>query len=214
MDHAIDIMVVDDEALVRLGVKFSLMNLAPDIHIVAEAGDVASAKTLIESDMHIDVALLDIILPDGTGLELAKLIREKRQTTKILVVSIESSEEVVKGLLDVGIDGFISKQADDRELVAAIHAVADGFEYYGADVAKLIHAVQTSLHWKESDFTEREMEILKLCAQGLSAKQIGEKLFLSHRTIEFHKQNIFQKMGFKSTTELVHYAFKHGLVKL
>ena len=214
MDKTIDIMVVDDEALVRLGVKFSLMNLAPDIHIVAEAGDVATAQSILKKGIHMDLVLLDIILPDGNGAEVAQVIREACPDTKILVVSIESSEEAVKNLVSIGIDGFISKQSGDLELVTAIRTVVDGYEYYGADVAKLIHSVQTSLRCNETMFTEREMEILKLCAQGLSAKQIGENLFLSHRTVEYHKQSIFQKMGFNSTSELILYAYKHGLVKL
>lgn len=214
MDKNIDIMVIDDETLVRLGIKFSLLTLAPDIHVVAEAGDVATAKTILKSDVHFDMVLLDLQLPDGNGLDLARVIRQSHPNAKILVVSMETSEDILQSLLNIGIDGFISKQAGDEELVSAICAVAEGFEFYGADVAHLIHAVQTSLRWKEPNFTEREMEIVRLCAKGLTAKQIADQLCLSSRTIETHKHNIFQKMGFSTTAELIHYAYQHGLVKM
>ncbi len=207
-------MVIDDETLVRLGIKFSLLTLAPDIHVVAEAGTVAAAKEILKSDVHFDMVLLDLQLPDGNGLDLARVIRQYHPNAKILVVSMETSEDILQSLLNIGIDGFISKQAGDEELVSAICAVAEGFEFYGADVAHLIHAVQTSLRWKEPNFTEREMEIVKLCAKGLTAKQIADHLCLSSRTIETHKHNIFQKMGFSTTAELIHYAFQHGLVKM
>lgn len=214
MDKNIDIMVIDDETLVRLGIKFSLLTLAPDIHVVAEAGDVATAKTILKSDLHFDLVLLDLQLPDGNGLDLARVIRQFHPDAKILVVSMETSEDILQSLLNIGIDGFISKQAGDEELVSAICAVAEGFEFYGADVAHLIHAVQTSLRWKEPNFTEREMEIVRLCAKGLTAKQIADQLCLSSRTIETHKHNIFQKMGFSTTAELILYAYQHGLVKM
>lgn len=214
MDKNIDIMVIDDETLVRLGIKFSLLTLAPDIHVVAEAGDVATAKTILKSDLHFDLVLLDLQLPDGNGLDLARVIRQFHPDAKILVVSMETSEDILQSLLNIGINGFISKQAGDEELVSAICAVAEGFEFYGADVAHLIHAVQTSLRWKEPNFTEREMEIVRLCAKGLTAKQIADQLCLSSRTIETHKHNIFQKMGFSTTAELIHYAYQHGLVKM
>ena len=207
-------MVIDDETLVRLGIKFSLLTLAPDIHIVAEAGTVDAAKEILKSDLHFDIVLLDMQLPDGSGIELARLIRQTHPAVKILVVSMETSEDILQSLLTIGIDGFISKQAGDEELVSAICAVAEGFEFYGTDVAHLIHAVQTSLRWKEPNFTEREMEIVRLCAKGLTAKQIADQLCLSARTIETHKHNIFQKMGFSTTAELIHYAYQHGLVKM
>ena len=214
MDKSIDIMVIDDETLVRLGIKFSLLTLAPDIHVVAEAGTVAAAKEILKSDVHFDMVLLDLQLPDGNGLDLARVIRQYHPNAKILVVSMETSEDILQSLLNIGINGFISKQAGDEELVSAICAVAEGFEFYGTDVAHLIHAVQTSLRWKEPNFTEREMEIVRLCAKGLTAKQIADQLCLSSRTIETHKHNIFQKMGFSTTAELIHYAYQHGLVRM
>ena len=214
MGKNIDIMVIDDETLVRLGIKFSLLTLAPDIHVVAEAGDVATAKVLLKGELHFDMVLLDLQLPDGNGLDLARLIRQTHPDVKILVVSMETSEDILQSLFNIGIDGFISKQAGDEELVSAICSVAEGFEFYGDDVAHLIHAVQTSLRWKEPNFTEREMEIVRLCAKGLTAKQIADQLCLSARTIETHKHNIFQKMGFGTTAELIHYAFQYGLVKM
>lgn len=214
MDKNIDVLVLDDETLVRLGIRFSLMNLAPDIHVVAEAADLASVKILLNTSVSFDVALLDLQLPDGSGVEAAKLIRKTRPDVKILIVSMETSETILQTLLNIGIDGFVSKQAGDQELVSAIRSVTDGFEYFGTDVANLIHTVQTSLRWEEPKFSEREMEIIRLCAKCMTAKEIADELYLSPRTIECHKRNIFLKMGFKSTAELINYAFQNGLVKL
>ena len=159
--------------------------------------------------------LLDIIMPEMSGLEVAIKMREQYPTVKLLMLSSESDATVIMQLLDVGIDGFVSKSAPQAELIEAIHAVANGENYFGSHISDIIKKVHISQHSTTLSFlTLREQEILNLIVHGNSVKEISEHLCLSPRTVETHKSNIYKKMGFCSLIDLVRYAVNQGLISL
>lgn len=209
-----NILLVEDHQLTRIGVKMVLNGAQGDFHVVAEADTVQKAKDIITSTLPLDIILLDIVLPDGMGMEVSQFAKLRRPETKILVISMETDSEIVKKMLNAGADGFISKYSDPTTLVKAICSVTEGISYWGRDIAQIINAVKVSKKCEDKIFTGRELDIVRLCAQGYSVKQISTELNISIRTVETHKNNIFKKMGFGSTIELVHYAFENGIVKM
>jgi len=212
MDKMINIVLVEDHPLLRMGTKLSIHSTSSNCLVVAEAGSVAQSKEVFQQDISVDLVLLDIILPDGSGVDIAKYLKEYKPNIKILVLSIDTSEETLLQLLDIGINGFISKNCQPKELISAIYSVMSGLDYYGKDIAALINDVKVASMQQDDIFTKREMEIVKLCAEGYFVQQIADMLHISNRTVEAHKNNIFKKLGFNSSAELVTYAFRHGLV--
>lgn len=208
----INILLVEDQILTRMGMGLAL-NKSNGCRIVAEAESVQEAKQQLKQNPDIDVVLLDLMLPDGNGSEVVQFLKNRGSSTRVLVISAETNQENIMSLVEMGIDGFISKYADIPTLVDAIRSVHNGIEYFGKDISEIIHAVSTAKAPAEDMFTERELEIVRLCAKGMSVKQIAEALNISTRTVETHKNNIFKKMGFKSTIEVMNWVFEHGIVK-
>ena len=170
------------------------------------------AKQQIKRQPDIDVVLLDLMLPDGNGADVVQLLRNRGDDTPVLVISADNNKETILRLVELGINGFISKYADIPTLVNAILSVHNGLEYFGKDISEIIHAVSTAKAPAEELFTDRELDIVRLCAKGKSVKQIAATLNISARTVETHKNNIFKKLGFNSTGELISWVFEHGIV--
>jgi DNA-binding NarL/FixJ family response regulator len=212
----INIILVDDHALFRLGIKGALMALRNEICIVGEADSGKAFFSLLETTQA-DIVLLDVMLPDMTGIEIARRLRKERPEIKILVLSAENTHDVVRELLNIGIEGFISKrQGAGDDLKEAIFAIASGLEYFGKDIAPLIYDIFVSKK-KSTElavFTDREKEVIALCRDGLLSKEIADRLNLSPRTVDSHKNNIFKKLGINNTVEMVQYALKHGIINL
>ncbi len=210
-----NIIIVDDHLLVRLGIKSALKAEYSDICIVGEAGDGKSLFQLLETTQA-DIVLLDISLPDMSGVDIACRLRNEYPHIKILVVSVEIVLPVIERLMEIGIDGFISKQqATGKELSQAIYSIMDGFEYFGRDVASMLYNVYLSKKktiTAKLEFSERELEIITLCREGLQSKEIASCLNISSRTVDTHKSNIFKKLGINSTLEMVLYAVKNGII--
>jgi DNA-binding NarL/FixJ family response regulator len=214
----INVIIVDDHALFRLGLKASLSGDSyPDIAVTGEADSGKSLFALLKI-VPADIVLLDIILPDMSGVEIARCLRTDYPEIKILAISAENTASVVEALMDIGINGFISKrQAVATELVTAIRMVMDGSEYFGTDISSIMYKVYNAKNKSvtaSAEFTERELEIIALCHEGLLSKQIADRLFISPRTVDTHKNNIFKKLGINSTMEMVRYALKNGIIEL
>lgn len=207
-------MLVEDHPVMRLGTKLSLMTSDSDLDVVQEADNIANAILFLKENKPIDLILLDLNLPDGNGVEVVRFVKQKRPEIKILVYSVDSNPDVLRQLMDMGINGFVSKNVSSHELVVSIQTVMAGLEYYGKDTAQLINDIKVSLNKEENIFTERELEVVRYCAQGLMAKEIADKMDISIRTVDNFKQKIFKKMGFTSTAELVLYAYQSGIVTL
>lgn len=208
----INVLLVEDQILTRMGISLALNNSSSHCRIVAEAGSVSEAKELLKQLDNVDLVLLDLMLPDGNGIEIVQFLRSRGADTKVLVISADTTRENLLQLIDLGIGGFISKFADISTLEAAITSVYSGIEYYGKDIAEILHAVTTAKAQALDVFTSRELDIMRYCAKGMSVKQISEELNISTRTVENHKNNIFKKLGFNSTAELINYVFEHGIV--
>lgn len=208
----INILLVEDQTLTRMGISLALNSGSSNCRIVAEAGSVHEAKELLKQLEKVDIVLLDLMLPDGNGTEIVQFLRSRGADTKVLVISADTTRENILQLIDLGIGGFISKFADISTLEAAITSVYSGIEYYGKDITEILHAVSTAKAQALDIFTSRELDIMRYCAKGLSVKQISDELNISTRTVENHKNNIFKKLGFNSTAELINYVFEHGIV--
>lgn len=204
--------IVEDLVLTRIGIKTALKNSSLNCEIVTEVGSVKEAKSALKQK-DIDVVLLDLILPDGNGIEIARFLKKRHPETKILVISAETKREHILELVRLGINGFISKFEDLPIIETAIYSVCNGIEYFGKDICEVIHAVSMSKAPKDSLFTAREMEIMHQCAKGYTVKKIAELLCISPRTVDAHKNNIFKKMGFNNTGELVNYMYEQGIIR-
>ena len=214
MGNPIKVFLVDDHLLFRMGLKSALSDSGDRFVVTGEA---ASSAELLEHlpTLDADVVILDIMLPDRNGLDVAVMVREQRPSLKILVMSSETDEETVARFLKVGLEGFVSKAVPVDELFRAVEYVAEGAEYYGRDIASLIHYVRVNRkEEEEAVFTPRENEVIRLCAEGLSAKEISERLSINIATVNTHKNNIFKKLGINSSVGLARYAIKHGIINL
>lgn len=208
-----NIFIVDDHPLFRMGIRLALTGKL-DMKISGEAGSGKELFAALENHTP-DIILLDIILPDISGLEIAKRIKEEYPEIKILMLSAEKPEVVIEEILKTGVEGYISKSTNTQEIKDAIYSVMNGLEYFGRDISKVIYdVVVTKKKQKENmpHFTVRELEIIRLCSEGLLSKEIADRLQISYRTVENHKNNIFKKLGINNSVELVKYAIQQGLL--
>jgi DNA-binding NarL/FixJ family response regulator len=212
-----NVIVVDDHPLFRIGLKATFRENHPDIRLAGEADCGKALFRLLETTTA-DVVLLDINLPDMNGVDIARRLREEYPLLKILAISAENTAGVVKSLLDVGIDGFISKrQGGTAELSEAIRTVMSGMEYFGRDISAIIYEVFVSKRKTTAvthEFTDREKEIILACRDGLLCKEIADRLHISTHTVNAHKNNIFRKLGINNTMEMVQYALKNGIISV
>ena len=213
----INAILVDDHALFRLGVKSAITGSHADINIIGEADCGNELFRLLET-ITPDIILLDIILPDIKGIEIAEKLRKERPEIRILAISAENTTDVIKKMLDIGVEGFISKRKGSADEIAeAIRTIMNGFEYYGDDISSIIYKIYVSKKKTAEithEFTERESEIIELCRVGLLSKEIAQRLNISSRTVDNHKSNIFKKLGINNTIEMVQYAIKNGIINV
>lgn len=208
----IRILLVEDQPLCRLGVRMSLANSGFGCVLEAEAEDVQTAIAYLEQyGRNLDLVLLDYALPDGTGKDVIDAVKRLGLDVKIVMLSGEAGGATVKQLLDSGINGFMSKDIRPDEIGAVLASVMKGHDFTNVNTVHLHQDVKSDMDLLDT-LTRREMDIISLCAAGKSAKQIAEELNISTHTVENHKDKIFSKLGIKSTSELILYAFRVGLV--
>lgn len=204
----IRLILVEDHPLVRDGLR-ALLDGSGEIDIVGETG-LGQEGLALAVALEPDMALIDIGLPDMSGIELAGRIMAQRPSTRVLMLSMYSNREYVLSALRAGVRSYLLKDAPSTEILAAIRAVAEGGMYHSnaATAALLSEKVgQPSL-------TEREREILILLAKGHSNKRVAEQLGLSVRTVESHRLNLRRKLGVETSTGLVKYALDNGWIKV
>ena len=208
----IRILLVEDQPLCRLGVRMSLANSGFGCVLEAEAEDVRQAIAYLEQyGRNLDLILLDYALPDGTGKDVIDAVKRLGLNVKIVMLSGEAGGATIQQLLDSGINGFMSKDIRPDEIGAVLASVMQGHDFTNVNTMHLQQDVKSDMEILNT-LTRREMDIISLCAAGKTAKQIAEELNISPHTVENHKDSIFSKIGVKSTSELILYAFRVGLV--
>ena len=158
--------------------------------------------------------LLDILMPDTNGVDVAERLRREYPDIKIIVLSIDNREFTLMQLLKIGMDGFVSKSSPLSDIPLAIDSVANGVPFYGRDIAILIRDItDAKLNNRNiAALSKREIEIIKACCDGLMGKEIAEKFHISLRAVNSHKTNIFNKLGLNSSVEMVRFAIEHGII--
>jgi DNA-binding NarL/FixJ family response regulator len=207
------ILLVDDHTLFRNGLKM-LLGTLPDYEVTGEASNGREFLELIEKHTY-DLVFLDIEMPEINGIEAAKRAIELKPDLKIITLSMYGDEEYYDQMVDAGAKGFLLKNTNLQEVKTAIDTVMNGGNYFSQELMQnLLRNYKTVREAKESeaDLSEREVEILLLICSGLSNQEIGDRLFISKRTVEKHRANIHCKTNCKNTAGLVMYAIKNQLI--
>jgi DNA-binding NarL/FixJ family response regulator len=206
------ILLADDHALVRRGLRL-ILDSEPDLTVVAEAGDGAEAVAM-GAGGDVDLAILDIAMPRMTGLQAARELSRRAPGVRLLMLSMYDNEQYLFEALKAGASGYVLKSVADRDLLDACRAAMRGepFLYPGA-VTALIRDYLRRDRLPDSILTPREEEIVKLIAEGHSAKEIADTLVISIKTVDRHRANILQKLGLRDRLELTRFAIRTGLVE-
>lgn len=209
MTQKIKIILVDDHEMVRLGLK-SFLNLQPDVEVVGEAGNGLDGINLA-LELKPDVVVMDLVMPEISGVEATLKLLEEWKEAKILVLTSYLDNEKIYPVIEAGAKGYMLKTSSAAEILNAIQKVARGELAIETEVDKKIkaHDMQPELH---EDLTARERDILRLLAKGYDNQTIADELFISLKTVKTHVSNILAKLEVDDRTQAVVYAFKHHLV--
>jgi DNA-binding NarL/FixJ family response regulator len=210
------VLVADDHPIVRRGVR-ELLDSESDFRVVADAADGAEAvRRTLEDD--IDLAILDVAMPRLTGLQAAQELAECRPALRLIVLSMHENEQFVFEALRAGASGYVLKTAADRDLVEACRAAmrGDAFLYQGAVIALvrdyLERARRGEVGERDELLTARELEVVKLVAEGRTSDEIAELLAISRRTVDHHRANILEKLELRDRVDVTRHAIRRGLI--
>ncbi|RRD70688.1 response regulator transcription factor [Tannerella forsythia] len=233
-DRKVSVMLVDDHPIYSAGVSSIIeKNIS---YLVKMAGTFTSGTefmALIATGHVPELLLLDIRMPDVSGVEIARQMKESYPMVKIIMISSDVSEELIDELLDIGVEGYLSKLADENDIVTAVRTVINGGQYFGRCVSKIMYELYLTRKRQEAaspkkrfplfakktgsetvHLTAQEENVIRLLCDGLTAKEIADRLNVSTRTIESHKSKIMSKLGFSRTSDLIKYVIHSGIVKL
>jgi two-component system response regulator NreC len=210
---SIRVLIVDDHAVFRAGLKL-LIDAEDDLEAVGEAGTARDAVFQARA-LKPDVILMDVVMPDQSGLDVVPTLLHERPETKVLVLSMQDDPHYVRQAFANGASGYILKEAADTEVVAAIREVAAGSNYVHPAVGARLIAAETeeAKRAEEDPLSDREREVLRLLALGHTNQEISAQLFISVRTAETHRAHIMQKLRLSSRAELVRYALEQGVLE-
>lgn len=206
--RTIRVVIADDHAVVRRGLR-QLLEDEGDFEVVAEAGDIESARRYVRGH-HPDVLVLDLNMPEGSSLDAVPDIRAEAPDTRIVVLTMQNEPAYARQALTAGVLGYVLKDAADAELVEAVRRAARGDSYLNPRLDARVAAEPP--RGPPGGLTEREVEVLRLIALGHTNAEIAKQLFLSIRTVETHRAHIQQKLGLGSRADLVGYALEHGVI--
>jgi DNA-binding NarL/FixJ family response regulator len=211
----IRVLVADDHEIVRQGLKL-VLNAETDLEVVAEAADGAEAvERALQDDVHL--AILDISMPRKTGLQAARELSQRRPELRILILSMYDNEQFLFEALKAGASGYVLKSGADDDIVEACRAAMRGQSFlYPSAVDTLIRDFIERADERGEEYeplTPRELEVLKLIAEGQTSKEIAALLVISVKTVERHRANILQKLGMRDRVELTRYAIRRGLIE-
>ena len=214
----IKVLLVDDHSIIRDGIKAMLYG-DDKIHFVGECSDGSEVVDFLSKN-DVDIVLMDINMPKMNGIDATKLVMDKFPGSKIIALTMHNEEGYITKILKAGAVGYVLKNTGKDELIEAIEQVYEGGTYFGSEVAEIMMAryLKNGSKPKSSsslvnvdDLTKREIEILKLITEEFTNIEIGEKLFISPRTVDTHRRNLLQKLGVKNTAGLVKFAIQNGI---
>ncbi|MGD9977374.1 MAG: response regulator [Bacteroidales bacterium] len=218
--NKIKVGLVEDHQLVRNGIR-SLIESEENIEVIAEA---CNAREILEQikTTEPDILLVDISLPEVSGIDLAKILTTEHPGVRVIILSMHTGQEFIFNSLKNGAKGYLHKSISRDELIEAIKEVYSGNEYFSKEVSGIIlknylrqiKDPERADTYSEQKLTPRELEILKMVAQGCSNQLIADKLYISVRTVESHKNHIMQKLELTTTVDLVKYALKNKIIDL
>lgn len=207
------VALCDDHRIVRSGLR-RILEAEDDLVVVGEAGSISEAVSLAAAD-HPDVFVMDLGLPDGSGLTATAEVRRVSPLTRVLVLTVHDDIAYLRRAFEAGADGYMVKEAADVELVQAIRQVAGGRQYVHPSLGAALLVTEAPAARRGGpggDLSNREDEVLRLIALGLTNTEIAERLYVSVRTIETHRAHIHQKLDIRSRAELVRFARETGLL--
>ncbi len=207
-----NIVLAEDHILVREGIK-KIIEGFPGLKVVGEVGDGSELLELLKS-LTVDMAIIDITMPSLPGIEATREIKKAYPGVKVLILTMHKKKEYLNNAIAAGIDGYLLKEDAPKELLNAIDKIRQGMIYVSpllsGDLANLYVRSQRQSAEDAEPLSPREIEIIKLIAEGKSSKEIAEILFLSFRTIQNHRTKIMKKLNLKKNTDLVRYAIRKG----
>ena len=205
------IMLVDDHPIVRRGVRDILVDAFPGV-TVEEVGSGADAVSLARTHDW-DIAILDLTLPDGSGLDVLKRLRQLQPRVPVLILSMHAPEHFARRAILAGASGYLTKDTADTELVTAVTQLLQGGRYFGPEV---MQGVVLSMHPDSPDrpherLSDREYQVLRMIGHGKTVSEIASELTLSVKTVSTYRTRVLEKMGMRTNAELTRYAVQHGL---
>ena len=211
---ATKILIADDHGILREAIA-SLLNNEFGMEVIGEAQDGRTAVQLAK-ELHPDVIIMDIAMPNLNGIEATRQIVREMPNIKVIALSVYADRRSVREMLKAGASGYVPKQCAFKELVTAIQNVVSNQTYLssrisGIVVEEYVHRLEKNDNSAYSILTPREREVLQLIAEGKSTKAIAKELFVSNKTIEWHRRQLMNKLGAQSVAELVKYAIREGL---
>ncbi len=211
---SIRVLLVDDHAVCRSGIR-ALLESEPGVEVLGEA---SNGKDGVELALQLrpDIVIMDLSMPEMNGLEATRRITALGIDVRILILTVHGEQEYLMPVIDAGASGYVTKIAAHRDLITALEIVARGEAYLPPKATKLLleeyqNADPDALSLRE--LSPREQEVLSLTAEGFSSREIGEKLFLSPKTVETHRARLMAKLGLGHRSELVRFALKVGLLQ-
>jgi DNA-binding NarL/FixJ family response regulator len=215
--NKIKVLLVDDHAIVRNGVKQTLNN-SSTIEVIGEASNGEEAIS-ITKNLQPDVIVMDITMPVMNGIDATKLIVQQQPNCKVLILSMHDNETYVLKAIEAGASGFLLKDVEQEEFIKAIETVANGERYFNTKISNLLvsgylNTLKTKPTNSENIFelTKRELDILRRIKEGQSNKEISEEIEISIRTIETHRANIMKKMNVKNAVDMIRVAIENEIV--
>jgi two-component system, NarL family, nitrate/nitrite response regulator NarL len=208
-----NLLLVDDHTLVTDGL-IALLGADNNFDIKGVAQSGIEAIEMLKA-LKIDVVLMDVDMPEMNGIDAVKFIKKNLPDIRVIMLTMHDEKAIIKQLQDIGADGYLIKNSPKAELINAIKSVAAGNQYFSESVNELLQRIdeKPSVSAELAGLTEREIEIITLIAEGLSNKEIGEKLFISHRTVDTHRTNLMTKLNLHNVAGIVKFAMQNNLLR-
>lgn len=209
---SVKIILADDHHLVRQGFR-SLLSGHPDFEIIAEAANGKELIALLDRGLQPDIVLMDVEMPELNGIEACRILNRDHPAIRVLMISMLNDKDVIQEAVDAGAKAYLFKNTSIEELSQAIQQVMNGSNYFGKEIAlAMLGKSKKEDAFALSQLSDREIEILKLIAEGFSSTEIGSKLFISPRTVDTHRNNLIQKLKVNGIAGLIRLAIQNKII--